>query len=84
MNFRVKNTHIIFCSYSGFLTFSLLTRQRSLKGILIDELIHKMGRIPQSLDGNRHKIENRICIQWVNKYHDIGTVIESVELSDTD
>ena len=61
-----------------------MTRQRSLKGILIDELIHKKGRIPQSLDGNRHKIENRICIQWVNKYHDIGTVIESVELSDTD
>jgi hypothetical protein len=61
-----------------------LTRQRSLKGRLIDELIHKMDRIPQSMDGNRHKIENRICIQWVNEYQDIGTVIESVELSDTD
>jgi len=58
--------------------------QRSLKGILIDELLHKMDRIQQSMDGNRHKIENRIRIQWVNKYHDIGTVIESVELSDTD
>jgi len=28
-----------------------------LKDILIDELIHKMGRIQQSMDGNRHKIE---------------------------
>jgi hypothetical protein len=31
-----------------------------LKDILIDELIHRIGWIQQSKDGNRQKIENRI------------------------
>jgi hypothetical protein len=52
-----------------------------LKDILIDELIHKMGGIQQSMDGNRHKIENRIRIQWINKYCNIG---EKVSMAVTD
>lgn len=43
-----------------------------LKDILIDELIHRMGRIQQAMDGNRQRIENRIRAQWINKYCDIG------------
>ena len=55
-----------------------------LKDILIDELIHRMGCIQRSKDGNRQKIENKIRTRWIYKYQDIGKVIESVELSDTD
>ena len=43
-----------------------------LKDILIDELIHKMGWIQRSKDGNRQKIENRIRTQWIDKYYDVG------------
>jgi predicted metal-dependent hydrolase len=43
-----------------------------LKDIHIDELIHKMGWIQRSKDGNRQKIENRIRTQWINKYCNIG------------
>ena len=43
-----------------------------LKDILIDELIHKMGWIQRSKDGNRQKIENRIRTHWIDKYYDVG------------
>ena len=43
-----------------------------LKDILIDELIHRMGWIQRSKDGNRQKIENRIRTQWIDKYYDVG------------
>jgi hypothetical protein len=42
-----------------------------LKDILIDELIHRMGWIQRSKDGNRQKIENRIRTQWIDKYYDV-------------
>lgn len=40
--------------------------------LVLHYLIHKMGRIQQSMDGNRHKIENRIRIQWITNYCNIG------------
>ncbi len=43
-----------------------------LKDILIDELIHRMGRIQQAMDNDRQRIENRIRAQWINKYRNIG------------
>jgi len=43
-----------------------------LKDILIDELIHRMGWIQRSKDGNRQKIENRIRTRWIDKYYDVG------------
>ena len=48
-----------------------------LKDILIDELIHKMGWIQRSKDGNRHKIENRIRTQWIEKYYDVGDKVST-------
>jgi hypothetical protein len=43
-----------------------------LKDILIDELIHRMGWIQRSTEGNRQKVENRIRTQWIDKYYDVG------------
>ncbi|MGB3457987.1 MAG: hypothetical protein WBB08_01565 [Halobacteriota archaeon] len=48
-----------------------------LKDILIDELIHRMGWIQQSKDGNRQKIENRIRTQWIDKYYDVGDKVSA-------
>ncbi len=48
-----------------------------LKDILIDELIHKMGWIQRSKDGNRQKIENRIRTQWIVKYYDVGNKVST-------
>jgi preprotein translocase subunit SecA len=38
-----------------------------LKDILVDELIHRMGWIQRSTDGNRQKIENRIHTQGIDE-----------------
>jgi hypothetical protein len=48
-----------------------------LKDILIDELIHRMGWIQRSKDGNRQKIENRIRTQWIHKYYDVGDKVST-------
>ncbi len=48
-----------------------------VKDILIDELIHKMGWIQRSKDGNRQKIENRIRTQWIDKYYDVGDKVST-------
>jgi hypothetical protein len=48
-----------------------------LKDILIDELIHRMGWIQRSKDGNRQKIENRIRTQWIDKYYDVGDKVSA-------
>jgi hypothetical protein len=41
-----------------------------LNDILIDELIHREGWIQYSVDTNRHKIENSIRTEWINKYYE--------------
>ena len=48
-----------------------------LKDILIDELIHRMGWIQRSKDGNRQKIENRIRTRWIDKYYDVGDKVSA-------
>jgi len=48
-----------------------------LKDILVDELIHKMGWIQRSKDGNRQKIENRIRTHWIDKYYDVGDKVST-------
>jgi hypothetical protein len=46
-----------------------------LNDILIDELIHKEGWIQYSADVNRHKIENSIRTEWINKYHETANKV---------
>jgi hypothetical protein len=48
-----------------------------LKDILIDELIHRMGWIQRSKDGNRQKIENRIRTHRIDKYYDVGDKVST-------
>jgi hypothetical protein len=48
-----------------------------LKDILIDELIHRMGWIQRSKNGNRQKIENRTRTRWIDKYYDVGDKVSA-------
>jgi hypothetical protein len=43
-----------------------------LKDILIDELIHREGRIQRDINANRQKTENRIRKEWIEKYCEIA------------
>jgi hypothetical protein len=39
-----------------------------LKDILMDELIHREGRIQSNINANRQKTENTIREEWIEKY----------------
>jgi hypothetical protein len=42
------------------------------KDLLIEELIHKGGRIQQKMNESRKKVENEILKKWIEKYSVIG------------
>lgn len=63
--------------FPGIRSRSKVIRNHCLKDILIDELIHRMGWIQRSKDGNRQKIENRIRTQWIDKYYDVGDILSA-------
>ena len=49
-----------------------------LNDIFIDELIHKMDWIQQSMNDSRQNIENETRTRWINQYYDMGEkVIEN-------
>ena len=43
-----------------------------LKDILMDELIHREGRIQSDINANRQKTENRLRGKWIDKYCEIA------------